>query len=154
MTSPVNATSTSPEMAGYLLDTNVISELYRPAPEPAVVAWFALRDPQDLFLSAITIGELTSSVRRLPAEKRRDQIQSWLDDDLTRQFFGRILSFDLRTATIWGRLLGDAIRQGQSRPVIDAQIAATAIQHELALVTRNISDFDNLDLDVRNPWES
>ena len=141
-------------MAGYLLDTNVISEIPRRTAAPEVEAWVDARDARDLFISAVTIGELTRGIYRLPIGRKRQRFQTWLDNDLARQFLGRVLPFEQLTAEIWGRLLGEAIRRGQSRPAIDTQIAATAIQHNLSLVTRNVSDFTNLDLEVIDPWES
>ena len=139
-------------MASYLLDTNVVSELYRPAPSASVEAWFAKREARDLFISVVTIGELTRGIHRLPDCKRRDTLQQWLDNDVSRQFLGRILPFEQTTAVIWGRLMGEGLRIGKSRSSIDAQIAATAIHHDLELVTRNTSDFSDLDQTVVNPW--
>ena len=140
-------------MPGYLLDTNVISEISRRSAATEVEAWIDARDAQDLFLSVVTIGELTRGIHRLPIGQRRHRHQTWLDNDLTRQFLGRVLPFERVTAEICGRLLGEAMRRGQSKPPIDTQIAATAIQHNLSLVTRNVRDFANLDLEVINPWD-
>jgi predicted nucleic acid-binding protein len=119
---------------GFLLDTNVISELVRPAPDERVLRWVASRSALDLYLSAVTIGELTRGVTRLPAGQRRDRLARWIEEDL-------------------GHIMGEADRQGRPRAALDAQIAATAIRHGLSLVTRNTADFDGIGVQVMNPWD-
>jgi predicted nucleic acid-binding protein len=138
---------------GFLLDTNVISELVRPAPDEQVLRWGASRSALDLYLSAITIGEPTRGVTRLPAGQRRDRLARWIDEDLQQQFSERILAFDQRAAVTWGKIMGEADRQGRPRAALDAQIAATAIRHGLSLVTRNTADFDGIGVQVMNPWD-
>lgn len=140
-------------MAGFLLDTNVISELVRPSPSEAVLAWFERRDPDELFLSALTIGELIRGVERLAAGARRTRLETWVGVDLAHEFFGRILPFDRDTAVIWGRLMGENDRRGTPRPAADAHLAATAIQHGLRLVARNTKDFVGLLEEVVDPWK-
>jgi predicted nucleic acid-binding protein len=139
-------------MAAYLLDTNLVSELVRAKPEQRVLDWVADRTVGDLYLSAITLGELTRGIAKLPTGRRRSTLRHWLDVDLRREFEGRILAFDQDTATIWGDLMGDADRRGRPRATIDGQIAATARQHDLTLVTRNTVDFAGLMLRLVNPW--
>jgi toxin FitB len=139
-------------VSGFLLDTNVVSELVRRHPDRGVVAWTAQQDAAELHLSAITLGELIRGVERLAADDRRARLERWLRDELPRQFRGRILPFDRAAAEIWGRMMGEADRLGRPRPAIDAQIAAIAHRHDLTMVTRNTADFEQLGLPLVNPW--
>lgn len=137
---------------GYLLDTNVVSELVRATPHARVLAWLGRQRPADLFLAAVTLGEIVRGVARLPAGTRRSRLEAWVTEALLRQFAGRILAFDQRAAVIWGELMGGADRTGHPRASADAQIAATALRHDLVLVTRNTSDFRGLTSALFNPW--
>ncbi len=139
-------------MRGFLLDTNVISELVKPAPHERVLRWVAGRSALDLYLSAITVGELARGVARLPAGRRRDALARWIEEDLQQQFGGRILAFDQQAAVIWGGIMGEGDRQRRPRAAIDAQIAATAIRHGLTLATRNGVDFEGMGVPLTNPW--
>lgn len=139
-------------MARYLLDTNVVSEPMRPRPASAVLRWFEARDPLDLFLSSITVGELVAGVGRLEPSGRRRTLEQWLEDVLVPQFRGRILAFDVDAAWRWGKLVSDLASMGRPRPAIDLQIAAIAAQHGLVLVTRNTADFAGLGLEIFDPW--
>lgn len=139
-------------MRGFLLDTNVASELVRRRPDPGVVAWIASRDAVELHLSTITLGELIRGVERLADDERRARLARWLRDDLPRQFRGRILPFDRAAAEIWGRIMGEGDRLGRPRSVIDAQIVAIARRNDLTMVTRNAADFERLGLGLVNPW--
>jgi predicted nucleic acid-binding protein len=137
----------------FLLDTNVISEPMRPRPSVAVLRWFEARDPAQLFLSAITLGELVAGIRRLASAARRRALEQWLADVVVRQFEGRVLPFDAEVAWRWGALIAEAANTGRPRPAIDLQIAAIAAHHGLVLVSRNAADFSGLGLDVVNPWD-
>ncbi|MGH6896028.1 MAG: type II toxin-antitoxin system VapC family toxin [Geminicoccaceae bacterium] len=139
-------------MPAFLLDTNVVSELVRARPEQRVLDWVAAHLPADLYLSAITLGELIRGIAKLPTGRRRSTLRHWLDADLRREFEGRILAFDQSTAAVWGDLMGEADRRGRPRAAIDAQIAATARQHDLTLVTRNTADFAGLGVRLLDPW--
>lgn len=141
-------------MTGFLLDTNVISETVRPRPEPRVLRWFRERAPRDLFLSAVTLGELVRGALKLGDRDRSLRYQQWITRDLTRQFEGRILAFDDRAAAIWGEIMAAGDQSGQPRPALDAQIAAVARRHDLVLATRNTGDFQNMDLPLVNPWRA
>ncbi len=110
------------------------------------------RHQRDLYLSAITIGELTRGVAKLPVGQRRDKLARWIEEDLQQRFNRRILTFDQQAAVIWGRIMGDGDRQGRSRAAVDAQIAAAAIQHRLTLATRNTTDFHGMGAQLANPW--
>lgn len=139
---------------GFLLDTNVISELVRDSPDAAVTAWLAKRLPDSLFLSVITLGELVHGVARLAAGARRDRLEQWVQVDLRQQFAGRVLEFGEAQAIAWGQLMAATATQGRPRGAIDLQIAATAHLAELTLVTRNTRDFEDLELSLFNPWSA
>jgi len=134
----------------YLVDTNVLSELRRREPEPAVVAWFEERPATTLYLSVLTLGELRKGIEALPEGKRRLKLTDWLDTALPEFFSGRILPVDKEVADRWGRLLAAA---KQPLPAIDSLLAATALTHGLRLVTRNVRDFRHPGLEVINPWK-
>ena len=110
--------------------------------------------PTDLFIAAQTMGELVRGARKVREQARREKFEKWIEQDLARQFDGRVLSFDGSTAAVWGRLMGDGDRAGRTPAAADAQIAAVAIQHELILVTRNVKDFVNFDIQFLDPWRS
>ncbi len=139
---------------GYLLDTNVVSELLREAPDGGVSKWIAARRPDSLFLSVITIGELVHGVERLPPGARRERIEQWVRVDLRQQFAGRLLEFGEAQAIAWGQLTAAAAAQGRPRGAIDLEIAATAHLADLTLVTRNIRGFEDLELSLVNPWSA
>lgn len=139
-------------MTGFLIDTNVISETVKPRPEPRVLAWFESQIPSELFLTAITFGELVRGTRKLENAGRRRGYERWIRHDLARQFEGRILPFDQDAAAIWGEILGEADRIGRPRPAVDAQIAAIARRHGLTLVTRNLRDFETIEVPILDPW--
>lgn len=133
----------------YLIDTNVLSELRRKAPDAGVVRWFAERSPMMLYLSVLTLGEIRKGVSGASPAGRRQALLDWLETDLPNYFSGRILSVDIAVAARWGRLLADA---GRPLPAIDSLLAATAIEHDLVLVTRNVKDFAALPVELFNPW--
>ncbi len=137
---------------GFLLDTNVVSEAMRPVPDARVIEWLRRQRPIDLFLAAVTLGEVVRGVQRLPEGPRRRRLEPWVTELLPRQFAGRILAFDQEVAVLWGQLMGAADRVGRPRAAADAQIAATALRHDLVLVTRNLSDFEDLIAAPLNPW--
>ena len=106
-----------------------------------------------LYLSVLTVGELEKGIARLAASTRRTRLQSWLRRDLLRRFGHRLLPVDARTAARWGVLTGESENHGQPLPVIDSLIAATALVHGLAVVTRNIGDFARCGATCINPWQ-
>lgn len=134
----------------YLIDTKVLSELRRKRPEQKVVAWIQARHPQSLFLSVLTLGEIRKGLERVDDAARRQSLLDWLEVDLPNYFVGRFLPIDTATADRWGRLMAQT---GRPLPAIDALLAATALQHDLMLVTRNTDDFIGLGLELINPWE-
>ena len=132
----------------YLLDTNVISELRRPRPHGAVVAWLEGVADHDLNLSAVTLGELQAGVEitREQDPEKAAQIESWID--LVAQTWS-ILPLDARTFRIWAKLM----HRRSDDLLTDALIAATAINHHLVVVTRNVRDFAALGIETLNPFE-
>lgn len=139
-------------MSGFLIDTNVISELVKRQPNKGVTAWISSVDEELLFLSVLTFGEIRKGIHLLPANARRSSLEAWLDRDLNLRFSGRILPVDTAIADRWGRISADAARKGQVLPVVDGLLAATALHHNLTVVTRNTSDIELTPVAALNPW--
>ena len=141
-------------MSGFLLDTNCISELVRPKPEPRVLEWMEAADEGLLYLSVLTLGEIRKGLAGLAQGKRRTHLETWLEVELQSRFSGRILPIDAAVAGRWGLLASEAKRKGKALPVIDGLLAATALHNNLTVVSRNASDFTNTQVPVLNPWEA
>ena len=136
----------------WLLDTCVLSELVRPRPKASVVRWVRERAEDDLFLSVITIGELEKGIAKLPDSTKRATLEQWVRRELAERFRGRLLVIDSRIAARWGTLVGVSEAHGQPLPVIDSLIAATSLQHDLTVVTRNTDDLERCGASCVNPW--
>jgi toxin FitB len=136
----------------YLLDTNLISEWIKPEPNSGVVTWMSEVDEDRLFISVVTLAELRRGIDRLAAGRRRDRLDSWLQHDLPDRFGERVLPINIDVADKWGRIVTKCEELGRPIGVMDAFIAATASAHELAVVTRNESDFESAVASVVNPW--
>jgi predicted nucleic acid-binding protein len=136
----------------YLLDTCLISELVKKAPNPAVVRWLDEQDEQNLFLSVLTLGELQKGISKLQDCARKAQLQMWVEHDLVERFGERIVGLDLETSLIWGKLQGESEQKGETLPVMDSLIAATAAAHGFVIVTRNVKDIERCQGKVCNPW--
>lgn len=134
----------------YLLDTNIISETIRRNPNKKLIAWLEQLPGEVLFVSVLTLGEIRKGVEALSDEKKRENLRLWLEHELPAWFEGRVLPVDIAVADRWGRLLAEVAR---SIPSIDSLLAATALHHELRLVTRNAKDFDYPGIEVINPFE-
>jgi predicted nucleic acid-binding protein len=141
-------------MSGFLLDTNCISELVRSRPEPRVVDWLRAADESLLYLSVLTLGEIRMGAASLPQSKRRTQLETWLELDLQVRFSGKILGIDGAIADRWGLLTAQAKRTGRPLAAIDGLLAATALHHNLTMVSRDVSDFAGAQVAVVNPWEA
>lgn len=140
-------------MSGFLLDTNVISELVKPQPEANVTAWIEGTDESLLYLSVLTLGEIRRGIAVLPQSRRRAALEAWLDKDLRARFEDRILPIDLEVADRWGLLTAAGRNNGILLPVIDGLLAATALEHNLTLVTRDTGQIPSMGVAVFNPWE-
>lgn len=138
----------------YLLDTNILSELVKPQPNAGVVQWILEHPEQLCFISVVTLSELQFGIERLPASIRKEQIKAWLNHDLKARFAGRIINIEDTIAIQCGTFR--AIRQHQGVPlaIADGLIAASAFIHELAVVTRNTKDFEQLGIQLINPFQS
>ena len=137
----------------YLIDTCVISELFKKRPAKPVVVWVREQDELSLFISVLTLGELEKGIAKVDDDKRRQTLRDWVDHDLKRRFAGRILAFDYEAACRWGTITGEAEKKGSPIPVVDGQLAATALLHGLTYVTRNTSDVAPSGVPTLNPWD-
>ena len=135
----------------YLVDTNALSELRRRSPNPRVAEWFSSRPSTTLYISVLTLGEIRRGIETIADRERRLRLVDWLETALPAFFVGRILPIDAAVADRWGRLIAAARRP---LPAVDRLLAATAIEHDLELVTRNARDFDGIPLSVIDPWSA
>ena len=140
-------------MSGYLLDTNVISELTKLQPESKVVSWFQATSEELLYLSVLAIGEIRKGTNLLPRSNKRVLLESWLANDLVLRFAGRIIEVNLDIAERWGLISAQAKIAGTPLAVIDGLMAATALHHNLTLVTRNTKDVQIAGINTLNPWQ-
>jgi predicted nucleic acid-binding protein len=141
-------------VAGFLLDTNVLSEFARLQPaDKRVDAWLKALPDESLFASVLTFAEIRRGIELLPAGKRRTQLEEWLDD-LNRSFSERLLPVTKAIGDRWAVLSAQAKQRGATVALIDGIIAATALEHNLTIATRNVKDFAGLGVGLVNPWES
>ena len=136
----------------YLLDTCVVSELIKPMPAASVVEWLASIPAEQLFFSALTIGEIKRGIMKLPDSKKKIRLIAWFEI-LLSDYQDRIVPVDLAVAEAWGTLQTQAEATGQKMSVIDGYIAATASAYQMLIVTRNEDDFAVCRQDVVNPWK-
>ena len=136
-----------------LLDTNVLSEVQRPAPSPKVLAWLDTVDEDRAFISVASIAELRRGIALLDDGRRRAALTTWLAHDLPDRFAARILPIDHAVAERWGDLMAQGHRSGIALSVMDGFFAATALTNDLALVTRNVKDFAAFGVTLINPWD-
>lgn len=141
-------------MSGFLLDTNVISELVRVRPDALVTTWVEETDEDLLYLSVLTLGEIRRGISLLRDAARRVRLEAWLAGDVVVRFQSRILPVSQQVADRWGRLSANASAEGLPLSVADGLLAATALQHNLVLVTRNTKDVLPTGVPLFNPWVS
>ena len=133
----------------YLVDTCVLSELIKKKPEKKVVAWLNETPNTSLYISVLTIGEIRKGTSLVSDNKKREHLLRWLEKELMGWFGHRILPIDISVADRWGRLVAESKHK---LPAVDSLLAATALSHNLRMVTRNIKDFQHISLEVVNPW--
>ena len=138
-----------PRTTGYLLDTNVISETVRARPDDNVMRWLDGLPPEQLFVSVLSLGEIRKGALLVQDTGRRSRLLEWLENDLAQWFDNRVLPVDARVAALWAALLAEA---NNPLPAIDSLLAATAKAANLTLVTRNVRDFERMQVNVLNPW--
>jgi hypothetical protein len=136
-----------------LLDTNVVSELYRPAPQASVVQWFDAQANDQLYLCAPVLAELRFGMERLDAGRRKEALRAAIERLENELYRDRILPFDVACVTAYGRLVAARIGSGRSMQQMDAFIAAIAVANDAVLATRNIEHFEGLGLELINPFE-
>jgi predicted nucleic acid-binding protein len=139
---------------GIILDTNVVSEPTRQQPNQRVRAWFESHRGTSLYLTGTVIAEMAQGIERLPAGRRRSELEHWLRTLIADAFAGRILVFDVEAALIYGKLVANARAQGRPPKMGDAQIAAVAWRDGMTVATRDVADFQALQVPVVNPWET
>ena len=133
-------------MTRYLLDTNIISNVTRPSPSPTLLAWMGDRADHDLFISALTVGEIQRGLLEKPKGKKRALLETWFAGPEGPQalFAGRVLVFDEKASLIWARLMADGTAKGRPRSALDMIIAAIAEANGCVVVTDNEKDFTGL----------
>jgi predicted nucleic acid-binding protein len=139
---------------GFLLDTNVASDSAKPRPEPKVERWLNETQDELLFLSVISIAELFKGIASVPQGKKRTQLEFWMETTLRPFFADRLLPVTEQIAERLGVWTGQAKSKGFTVEMADGIIAATAFEHDLTLVTRNVRDFAVFGLPLLNPWDS
>ena len=137
-----------------IVDTNVVSEPLKPAPNQAVLDWLDQQLPETLFLTTVCLAELLAGIEALPAGRRRTKLHRALTDQMLPLFEGRILAFDKRAAAAFGRINAGSQTAGNPISFADAAIAAIAIAHRFMLATRNERDFKGTGVTLINPWKA
>ena len=137
-----------------LLDTNVVSELMRTSPDPAVEAWIAQHPVENLFFSAVGESELCQGVEIIPTGRRRETLVPEIETMLHAAFDNRILPFDSRAARAYAVLTAKRRFAGRTVTPVNCEIAAIARAHGMAVATRNAQDFEDMGIDVYNPWDT
>lgn len=135
-----------------LLDTNVVSEVTKPTPDPKVLEWLDQLDEDRSFISVVSIAEIRRGVALMDEGRKRETLAKWLAQDLPQRFEQRVLHVDEPIALAWGDLMALAKRRGRGLSSMDGLIAATATAKQLTLATRNTKDFEGFGIDLFDPW--
>jgi predicted nucleic acid-binding protein len=133
----------------YLVDANVLSEITRPEPHPAVVEWLRKHE-RHITVTPIVLGKIEYGIGLTASTRRRKELERWFAEGMKRL---RVIDLDADTAPIWAALLVRLRKKGKAMPVKDSLIAASALQHQLTIATRSISDFQNAGVSLFNPFE-
>ncbi len=136
----------------FLLDTNIISEPKQKQPKERVLEWLDSQDESKLYLSVLTIGEIKKGIARLDSSRKKATLEKWLEA-LRLRFSRRILPLSEKTFLVWGKMCGEFERKGILRPAFDSLLEATALEHDLIFVTRNVKNFSGSPVTILNPWE-
>lgn len=135
-----------------VLDTNVISEPFKPKPDAAVLDWLDAQEPETLYITSVTIAELLAGVYKMPAGRRRAELSFSIENQIASIFDRRILHFDMLAAEAFGPMNASAFAVGNPIAFADCAIAAMASAHGFALATRNVRDFKGTGVKIFNPW--
>jgi len=132
----------------FLLDTNIISNITKPAPSETLLAWMADQSDQDLYISSLTVAEIRRGVLEKPDGKRRRELETWFSgpDGPQALFAGRVLPFDEKAGLAWAKLMADGKARGRPRSALDTIIAAIAQAHDCVVVTDNERDFEGVEI--------
>ena len=137
-----------------LLDTNVISEMMRVRPNPAVLAWLDKQPQEELWTASVVLAELLSGIEIMPAGRKQKALREAVEEMIAVDFRGQVLNFDLRAARQYGQILSQRRKIGRPIREFDAQIAAIANVHGAILATQNVNDFDACGLTLIDPWST
>lgn len=136
----------------YLLDTCLISELTKTAPDKKVVDWVLSENEKDLYISVLTFGELNKGIEKLAESQKKETLRAWVENELRHRFKDRIIGIDIHISVIWGKIQCVAEKKGRTMPAVYSLIAATGIYHDLIVATRNTSDMEQSGVKLFNPW--
>lgn len=137
----------------YLLDTCVLSEYSQKQPDHKVLTWIDSIAEARFYVSALSLGEIRQGAAHIANTKKSVRLMAWLENELLPRFEHRVLPVNTEIALLWGELRGTLLRRGKPASLFDSLIAATARVHGFSVVTRNVRDFQNFDVDIINPWQ-
>jgi len=135
----------------FLLDTCIISEPKQKRPNEKVLEWLDAQDESKLYLSVLTIGEIRKGITRLESSRKKAELEKWLEQ-LRMRFSRRILPLSEKTFLVWGKMYSEFERKGIVRPSFDSLLEATALEHDMIFVTRNVKNFQHSQVTILNPW--
>ena len=135
-----------------ILDTNVISEPFKPKPDPAVMSWLDAQEPQTLYITTVSLAEMFAGVHKMPEGRRCADLHQLVENKIQSVFENRILAFDMPAAEAFGRVNADACAVGNPIAFADCAIAAIAAANGFILATRNVRDFKGTGVEIFNPW--
>jgi predicted nucleic acid-binding protein len=136
----------------FLLDTNIISEPKQKKPHAQVLEWLDAQDESKIYLSVLSVGEIRKGIARLESGKKKAELEEWLEK-LRNRFARRLLPLSEKTFLVWGKMCGEFENKGIVRSALDSLLEATALEHDLIFITRNVKNFQNSQTTILNPWE-